>query len=89
MSQNQALNADFQQQLDWAQQLTLSERFYAGEELFHEACRVTLAGIRHQQPNLDEQGAWKVLNERLRWAELQENKMRHQSTDINDAIDRD
>jgi hypothetical protein len=89
MSQNQALNVDFQQQLDWARQLTLSERFYAGEELFHEACRVTLAGIRHQQPDLDEQAAWAVLDERLRWAESRENKARHQPTDDGNAIGRD
>ncbi len=34
-----------------ARRMTPEERFFAGAELFEEACKITLAGIRAQYPD--------------------------------------
>jgi hypothetical protein len=41
------------------------EKLFAGAELFDLASQVTLAGIRAQFPGIDEQGALRILRERL------------------------
>jgi len=41
------------------------DKFLAGEDLFNYACRITLAGIRNQHPDLDEEGQRRVLEERI------------------------
>ena len=37
-----------------ARRMTPAERFFAGAELFEEACQITLAGIRAQYPGRSE-----------------------------------
>jgi len=37
----------------------------AGQELFEAACRITLAGIRHQCPAASEEQCREILRERL------------------------
>jgi len=42
-----------------------AEKFLAGQRLFEAACRITLAGIRHQHPEYSESRCQEVLLERL------------------------
>jgi hypothetical protein len=41
------------------------DKLLAGQALFEAACRVTLAGIRHQNPDLSEDRCLEILRERL------------------------
>ena len=43
----------------------LASKFLAGEDLFHYAASITMAGIRIQNPKADEQQVLKILEERL------------------------
>ena len=49
-----------------AQKMTPKERFFAGAELFEEACEITLAGIRNQYPEWTEEECRKELNYRVK-----------------------
>ena len=40
-------------------------KFLAGEELFEYACEITLAGIRHQNPEFSDEDCHRELNRRL------------------------
>lgn len=51
-----------------ARRMAPEDKLRAGAELFDYACAITLAGIRSQNPGLDEAGAEAVLRERLAWA---------------------
>jgi hypothetical protein len=48
-----------------ARAMSPEEKFLAGEELFHYACSITLAGIRNQFPEADEQERQRILRERV------------------------
>ena len=37
----------YRERVQWARQMSGEEKFLAGEELFHYACSITLAGIRN------------------------------------------
>jgi hypothetical protein len=41
------------------------EKLFAGARLFDYACAITLAGIRHQHPGIDDEGALELLRQRL------------------------
>ena len=41
------------------------DKIRAGQQLFEAACRITLAGIRHQHPNASEEECLKILHQRL------------------------
>ena len=43
----------------------LASKFLAGEELFHYAASITMAGIRMQHPEADEPQVLKILKQRL------------------------
>ena len=43
------------------------DKVLAGQELFEAACRVTLAGIRNQNPNASEAESLEILRRRLEW----------------------
>jgi hypothetical protein len=48
------------------------EKLLAGEELFHYACAITLAGIRDQFPGLNEEERLRLLEQRLALRERME-----------------
>src|SRR5262249_31717893 len=51
-----------------ARAMSPEEKFLAGSRLFDYACRITMAGIRHQSPDADEQRGREILAERLELA---------------------
>jgi hypothetical protein len=55
----------YQERVRRARLMSLEEKVWAGEELFHMAAAITLAGIRREQPELDDAGALQVLKQRL------------------------
>ena len=46
--------------------MTPADKLLEGPRLFERACRLMLDGIRHQHPELDEQGVQALLAARLR-----------------------
>ena len=48
-----------------ARKMPIEEKLLLGERLFRWACEVTLAGIRHQNPDADEQECQRMLIERI------------------------
>ena len=61
-----------QDKVDWASEMTPAERFIAGARLFDYACRITMAGIRKQQPDASPEEVLQILRERLEWARRHE-----------------
>jgi hypothetical protein len=49
-----------------ARQESIGDKILAGQELFESACEITLAGIRHQNPGISEEGAREILRDRLK-----------------------
>ena len=49
-----------------AMAMTPAQKFFAGGELFDDACKWTLAGIRHQHPGISDEAALDELRLRLR-----------------------
>ena len=60
--------------IEQARRMTPAQQFWAGGELFDEACRWTLAGIRHQHPGISEEEALIELRRRIAIAEEIENR---------------
>ena len=48
-----------------ARKMSLEEKFFAGQSLFEAACRVTLAGIRNENPGASEERCLEILRQRL------------------------
>jgi hypothetical protein len=48
-----------------ARRMSPEQKFLAGAELFEMACQITLAGIRHQNPNADEHRVQEIFHQRL------------------------
>ncbi|HWC60022.1 MAG TPA: hypothetical protein VHC44_10045 [Verrucomicrobiae bacterium] len=48
-----------------ARKMPMEEKFLLGEQLFRWACQVTLAGIRNQNPGVNEQECQRILVERI------------------------
>ncbi|MES2981030.1 MAG: hypothetical protein V4727_01855 [Verrucomicrobiota bacterium] len=48
-----------------AQRMTPLEKFLAGAELFEDACKVTLSGIRNQYPHFNSEECLEYLRQRL------------------------
>lgn len=42
-----------------------ADKVRAGQQLFESACRITLAGIRNQNPEATEEQCWEILRQRL------------------------
>ncbi len=59
-------------EIERARRMTPEEKFTAGPRLFAYACQITLAGIRAQQPDIDDAAAWAILRERLAWQRRRE-----------------
>ena len=51
--------------LEQARKMTGSQKLRAGGDLFDDACRWTLAGIRRDQPGISEKDAMKELKRRV------------------------
>jgi len=49
-----------------ARRMKPEEKLLLGQQLFEAACRITLAGIQNQFPELDEKGRLEMLHERLK-----------------------
>jgi len=58
--------------LEQAKRMTGSQKLRAGGDLFDDACRWTLAGIRNQHPGISEAEALNELRRRIADAEAQE-----------------
>jgi hypothetical protein len=48
-----------------ARAMSLADKVRAGQQLFEAACRITLAGIRHQNPGATEEQCREILRQRL------------------------
>ena len=48
-----------------ARAMSPSDKFLAGQALFEAACRITLAGIRNQNPGASEERCLEILRQRL------------------------
>lgn len=59
----------FWEEIERARAMLPAEKLRAGAELFEYACRITLAGIRHQHPEASEEELRRILEARLELAE--------------------
>ena len=57
----------YREELIEARAMSSEQKVLAGQQLFEAACRITLAGIRHQFPKASEERCREILRERLRW----------------------
>jgi hypothetical protein len=48
-----------------ARRTPLEQKFLAGSQLFALSCRIVMDGIRHQNPDADEQRVYEILLQRL------------------------
>ena len=55
-----------------ARAASVDEKLRSGEELFHYAARITMAGIRHENPQADEAVVLRILKQRLELREKME-----------------
>ncbi len=55
----------FREEVLRARAMDPGEKLFAGVRLFDYACRITLAGIRHQFPGITDEEALRILKERL------------------------
>lgn len=59
-----------------ARAASVDDKLWSGEELFHYAARITMAGIRHENPEADEAEVLRILKQRL---VLREQMERHRA----------
>ena len=57
----------YRDELREARAMTPAEKILAGQQLFEAACRITLAGIRNQNPGASEDQCREILRQRLEW----------------------
>lgn len=55
----------YREELREARAMPPEQKVLAGQQLFESACRITLAGIRHQHPGLSEEQCLEILRQRL------------------------
>ncbi|SPE51232.1 hypothetical protein SBV1_130101 [Verrucomicrobia bacterium] len=55
----------YREELLEARAMTPAQKILAGQQLFESACRITLAGIRHQNPGASEEQCLDLLRRRL------------------------
>jgi hypothetical protein len=60
--------------VEQARRMTPQQRLAAGGELFDDACRWALAGIRHQNPGISDADALAELRRRVAMGERLENQ---------------
>jgi hypothetical protein len=59
------LDAIYRERVLRARHTPLEKKFLAGAELFEQACRITMDGIRDQYGDIDEQRVQQILRQRL------------------------
>jgi len=59
----------YREEVVGARRMSLENKFLLGESLFFSACEVTLAGIRHQNPDFNEEQCQAELKRRLKLRE--------------------
>ena len=57
----------YREELREARAMRPADKVRAGQQLFEAACRVTLAGIRNQNPEATDAEGWEILGRRLEW----------------------
>ena len=57
----------YREELREARAMDPAEKILAGQQLFEGACRITLAGIRNQNPGASEEQCREILRQRLEW----------------------
>ena len=57
----------YREELREARVMPPAEKILAGQQLFESACRITLAGIRNQNPGASEEQCLAILRRRLEW----------------------
>ena len=57
----------YREELREARAMAPAEKILAGQQLFESACRITLAGIRNQNPGAAEEQCLEILRQRLEW----------------------
>lgn len=67
------IDALYREEVAAARRLSPGEKLLAGPRLFDYACRITMAGIRHQHPDANEDRLREILRERLALARRLEN----------------
>ena len=55
----------YREELREARAMLPAEKILAGQQLFESACRITLAGIRNQNPGASEEQCLNLLRQRL------------------------
>ena len=55
----------YREELREARAMSAAEKVLAGQQLFEAACRMTLAGIRNQNPGASEEQCREILRRRL------------------------
>jgi hypothetical protein len=55
----------YREELREARTMPASEKILAGQRLFEAACRITMAGIRNQNPGATEEQCLELLRQRL------------------------
>jgi len=55
----------YREELREARAMPAAEKILAGQRLFEAACRITLAGIRNQNPGATEEQCLEILRQRL------------------------
>jgi len=58
-------NAIHREKIERARRMSPSEKFFAGAELFEEACEISMQGIRNDYPHFNEDQVLVELNRRL------------------------
>jgi hypothetical protein len=59
----------YREKIRAARMMTPEQKLLAGAQLFDYACRITLSGIRSQNPDASEERVQEILRERLALAE--------------------
>ena len=69
----------FREEVEEARRMTPEQKLLAGEDLYRYAERITLAGIKHENPGIDNQRALEILQERFDLVERVEQRRGNRS----------
>jgi hypothetical protein len=67
------VDAMYRERVLRARAMPQADKAIAGARLFDHACSITMAGIRHQHPDADEQQVVQIMRQRLLMRKRQEN----------------
>jgi hypothetical protein len=72
MSRSRLADALFAEEVARARAMAPEDKLLEGPRLFDRACRAMADGIRHEHPDLDEAGVWRLVAERIALADALE-----------------